>query len=423
MPWKKKWFGEQEPGSGKKTTKISLTAQEQDWIAKHPGIRVHNELDWPPFNYNRDGVPLGYSIDVMNLIAQKTGLEVKYITGPIWNDFLNMMKSGDLDVMLNVMKTPDRDQYLLFTPPYVENPNTILSRRDFRYENLSQLFGKTIAIPKGFFHEEILRRDYPRINLLIVNHTLDAMKAVSFGQADASLGEHAVFNYLLNEHMLTDLIVSAELKLSNDKYPRLSITTRKNLPVLASILSKGVKSISPQEKQALQVKWLQIARMPVSSPGPEQIRLSPAEETWLAGHKKIRLGIDPDWPPFEQTRPDGGYGGIASDYVARLNDGLKIHMEPLLGLAWTKVIDKARAGELDVIPCIARTPKREEFLVFTKPYIRFQSVIVTGQKAHFVNGLEDLSGRRVGVVHAYITHEKNCHRLSGYPSCHIQNRG
>ena len=386
--------------------RLTLTNEEQQFIKTHPKIRVHNEMNWPPFNYNLGGIPQGYSIDVMDLIAEKSGLEVEYISGPSWNDFINMMKNGDLDVMLNIVKTPERQQYLLYTPSYAETPNTILSRREVRYQNLRQLFGKTISIPKGFFHEEILRRDYPRVNLLMVESTFDSMKAVSFGKADAAVGRHAVFNYLLNEHMLTDLVISGELMIGDSEHDRLNIATRKALPLLAAILTKGIEAITMEERQALQVKWLNMARIPVSSPGIGHLTLSPSEKNWLENHGEIRLGVDSARPPFEQIRPDGSYGGMAADYVTLLNERLKINMKPVIGYTRSEVLDKTKKGKLDVIPCLASSPEREEFLVFTSPYLKFQFVIVTPRNAPFISGLTDLSGKNVGVIKGYMIHEK-----------------
>jgi hypothetical protein len=144
------------------TPSISLSAEELTWIADHPRIRVHNEMDWPPFNFAEAGEPKGFSIDMMNLLASKVGIKVDYITGPSWNDFIEMMKSGELDVMLNIVKTPEREKFLLYTPPYANNPNTILSHHDNLYRSINQLSGKTVAVPKGFFYEEILKRDFPR---------------------------------------------------------------------------------------------------------------------------------------------------------------------------------------------------------------------------------------------------------------------
>ncbi len=61
---------------------IDLTEAETAWIEEHPVIRVHNEMDWPPFNFNENGEPRGFSIDFMNLVADAVGLQVEYISGP-----------------------------------------------------------------------------------------------------------------------------------------------------------------------------------------------------------------------------------------------------------------------------------------------------------------------------------------------------
>jgi len=95
-----------------------LSQEEIAWIAANPVIRVHNEMDWPPYNFNVDGEPSGFSIDYMRLLAEQAGLEVEFISGPTWNEFLDMMRAGDLDVMLNIVDTPARREFLLYTDPY-----------------------------------------------------------------------------------------------------------------------------------------------------------------------------------------------------------------------------------------------------------------------------------------------------------------
>ncbi|MDO6748703.1 transporter substrate-binding domain-containing protein, partial [Gilvimarinus sp. 1_MG-2023] len=62
-----------------RTQVLQLDKEEKDFLAAHPVLRVHNEMDWPPFNFNEQGKPKGFSIDVMDLIAQKTGFRIEYI--------------------------------------------------------------------------------------------------------------------------------------------------------------------------------------------------------------------------------------------------------------------------------------------------------------------------------------------------------
>ena len=257
------WVGTPIPMlTGEGEAGVALSAREKKWIEENQNIRVHNESNWPPFNFFEDGRAKGFSIDYMNLLAQKTGLHIEYVSGPSWNAFLEMMKSGNLDVMLNIVRTPEREKYLLFTSPYANNPNTLLSRRDNQYHSLDELTGKTVAIPKGFFYEEILKRDYPEIKILSVLDMLESMKAVSFGEADAALGEMAVFNYLLAKHMMNNVGITGEVMVGDISLSDLNIATRKDLPVLASILRKGVAAITDEEIHLLKRKW--IRRLDVS---------------------------------------------------------------------------------------------------------------------------------------------------------------
>ncbi len=386
---------------------IVLTEEEKAWITTHPRIQVHNETDWPPFNFAEDGQPLGYSIDFMNLLAKKVGLSVEYVTGPSWNDFLEMMKAGDLDVMLNIVKTPEREKYLLYTPPYANNPNTILSRRDVPYDSLKQLFGKTVSVPKGFFYEEVLKRDYPQIEILALKDTVDTMKAVSFGKADAALGELAVFNHLMAHHMMTDLVVSGDVKVGDHELSLLNIATRKDLPVLASILVKGVKSIGFEERRTIQRKWLGETEPRV------EVDLTDAEKAWLAEHQTIRLGADGHYPPFEFIAEDETYTGMTFDYVRLVSKSLGIEMKVVPGLSWEENISGMKEKRLDILPTVIGTPERSEFMNFSRPHMKFPTVVFTRLDFPLIAGMDDLAGRRLALVNGYAVTE---HIETEYPA-------
>ncbi|MCK5418314.1 MAG: transporter substrate-binding domain-containing protein, partial [Desulfobacterales bacterium] len=140
---------------------------------------------------------------------------------------------------------------------------------------------------------------------------------------------------------------------------------------------------------------------------PQQISagLTEAEKAWLAEHKHVRLGVDPAWPPFEFFDITRVYSGIASDYVRYLNQKLNIEMVPVQDLSWSMVMDKARANEIDVLPCVLKTPARSKFLRFTKPYLSFPMVILTREDAPFISGVEDFEDNKVAVVRGYATQD------------------
>ena len=250
------WISFAEKKIEQSRPEIALTAEEQAWVKQHPVIRVHNEKDWPPFNYFEYDSPRGLSIDYMDQVAAKLGIEVEYVTGPSWNEFLEMVKRKELDVMLNIVKTDDRMQFLMFTEPYMKNPNVIVSSENNPYETIEALFGKTVAFPEGFFYEEVLTKSFPQIKHLPVEDTLASLKAVTFGQADAALGEAAVAKTLINKNLLSGLRISGEVNIGDPDLANLRIGVRDDWPLLHSALTKAMAAITPQEINQIRQKWL-----------------------------------------------------------------------------------------------------------------------------------------------------------------------
>ena len=78
---------------------------------------------------------------------------------------------------------------MLYTKPYALNPNSILSRRETPVMTIwSSCSARPCRLPKGFFYEEILNRDFPLIKLHLVKNVDESMRAVIFGKADAVRG-------------------------------------------------------------------------------------------------------------------------------------------------------------------------------------------------------------------------------------------
>ncbi|TCT20196.1 response regulator [Thiobaca trueperi] len=244
------------PTSSPSAAAIPLTASERDWLERHPVIRAQSEPDWPPFNFQESGEPRGLSIDYLNLLASKLGVRVAYQSGSDWSIFQRQIRDKQLDVMLNIVKTEDRQRYLLFTAPYATTPNVIVSRRDDPIMSLDELTGRRVAFPRGFFQEEILARHYPGIQRLPVDDALASLKAVAFGQADAALGRDAVLRYQIARHLLTSLRVTDEVELGDPDLGNLRIAVRDDWPLLHTALGKAMEQVTPAELNALQQKWL-----------------------------------------------------------------------------------------------------------------------------------------------------------------------
>ena len=227
------------PLAAAQSADLALTADELRWIEAHPVIRAHNEADYAPFNFTVDGEPRGFAIDYMNLVAAKAGLRVEYVTGPSWQEFMDMIRAEELDVMINVAPLPEREAFMHFTDVYFQSPSVVVQRvADESFSSLQDLARRRVAVVEGYYHQDYMGREVPAADLLLTEDNLAALFAVLDGRAEAMLGSSHV-TYLMSENSLTGLKVTLvtnapELKSTN------ALGVRSGAPILRDILQKSM---------------------------------------------------------------------------------------------------------------------------------------------------------------------------------------
>ena len=350
-----------------------LTNEEKDFLKKNHILKVSNELNWPPFNYNVDGKAMGYSVDYMNLVASKLGIRVDYISGHTWNNFLQMIKDDKIDVMLNISKTEDREKYLDFGLAYAKSIDTVFTRKnENNLKQLNDLNGKTLAVMKGFYEEDLLTKYYPRIKILFVNDSIEGLKKVAFNEADAFIDNFVVANYFIENNLITNIKPAFEIRDGRFNL-NMHLATNKNNTILKNIIQKSENEISKEELIELKRKWINTLHTENKN---SDIELNPEEENYLKKKEIITMCVDPDWEPFEKLDENNKHVGIAADIIKLVSSKLGTQIKVIPTKTWEESIEFSKAKKCDIMSFLNKTPQRDAWLNFTNILLTDPNMII-----------------------------------------------
>lgn len=239
-----------------KPAKLNFSAAERAWLQAHPVIRVGIDRDFAPYEWvDAKGNYLGLSAEYIALIEQRLGVKLDIVKDKAWAEILAMAQQGQLDMLSNANKTPEREQFLIFTEAYLNTPAIIIGNGNHGFiGTLDRLNGKQVTLEKGYFMQELLMHDHPEIQLVLAKDIHDALTMVSSNKADAYIGDAASANYAIKREGMLNLSFSGDTNYKS--YHRMAAT--KANPELASILAKALADIPQSEKDAIQNRWMSL---------------------------------------------------------------------------------------------------------------------------------------------------------------------
>ena len=134
--------------------------------------------------------------------------------------------------------------------------------------------------------------------------------------------------------------------------------------------------------------------------------LTKTEKIWLRQHPTLRIGVDPNYPPYSFIDPDGHYQGVAMDFIRLIGDHLGLNIEVVDGLDWPRILDGARNRSLDLVLTATNREDRKDYLAFSDIYIPTPLVIMARENDDKMDGPEDLDGQTVALVNRYASAEQ-----------------
>jgi ABC-type amino acid transport substrate-binding protein len=115
-------------------------------------LTVGAEMVLPPFDYYEDGEPTGFDIEFISAVADKLGLEPKWVKND-WSTIFTALAAGKFDMVLSAATvTQERLAVVDFTNPYFRTSLALMTVADERpdikdFDDLGE--GDVIGVQKG----------------------------------------------------------------------------------------------------------------------------------------------------------------------------------------------------------------------------------------------------------------------------------
>ncbi len=233
-----------------------FTRQQQEWIDNHT---VTVGIDsWSPIIFmNKRGEVDGISGEILRLIIERSGLQVRFVSKP-WTQMLQQLKAGEIDLLPGAYYTKERAEYGFYSDPYYKMKEYIFVReQNSKINGFEDLRGKKIALIKDYGTIPKIRENYPEIEIVFTETLEEAIDLVLEGRVSAYIGAQVtVLNYLY-ENVITGIKALPQSALPASG---LHLLTSRKSPMLHAILNKTYEQISQREINAIIAKWLHTNR-------------------------------------------------------------------------------------------------------------------------------------------------------------------
>lgn len=218
---------------------------------------VGSEEEFPPFSIGyTDDAADGFTVELWRAVADKSGLAYTIRVKP-FKTLLTDIKTGDVDVLINLAQSDERRQFVDFTIPHVTVSGGIFVRKstsDISSEH--DLSGKTVIVLNGDLAQNYAKEVSWGKRLILVDTAAEAFSLLASGKHDAIVisklaGEKTIKQLQLDNVKLLNANVGFEQKFS-------FAVAKGNSDLLAKI-NEGMALVKESgEYDAIYNKWFAI---------------------------------------------------------------------------------------------------------------------------------------------------------------------
>ena len=232
----------------------ALTHEEREWIARHRQVKVMINTTLAPLSFtDAQQQARGIALDLLERIGLRTGLQFQIVESESFEDMVEQVAQGKVDMIGAIGYGVHRAQRLRYTRPYMISPRVLVTRQNAPPLDAKQpLQGLRVALLRGSPLLDDLERQVVGLRTVEVENPLQLMEAVANGDADVAINSHVNAAYFINQAFSGRLKIAGLL---GDEPALATFAVSPALPQLQAILDKALLSIPPDELEQLVNRW------------------------------------------------------------------------------------------------------------------------------------------------------------------------
>ncbi len=235
---------------------LYLTQEERAWLKAHSdNLVLYFNRGLPPIEYiSKDGTFTGMASDIISLIEDRLGVSFIKIPSEVHQSPSAFFEKKTSALAPALVKTPDRDQHIHFTKPYLSVPCVLIVHQNYGgTKSLKEFTGQRIAVVSGLANQRLLSSMIDNhFDIVSVSNPVEGLAMVSAGQVDAMMENLIVASYYVEKTGISNLRVLCNLDYIFD----LRLGVNREYPLLFSAIVKVLDTTDKTRLDAIRSRWM-----------------------------------------------------------------------------------------------------------------------------------------------------------------------
>lgn len=196
-------------------------------IAAQPAVEqsaAKPELIWclqdlPPRQfYPANGEPYGPMVDFMQKLATQAGFRLTFTPPTPTSRCLKLMQQGEADLMVGLLKTPERSQFMHLWPVDTARPASLFTLKSAALlTSPTELSGRRVALVDAYSYPEEVRAELTKLQVQVVRAPTieEALALLLYQQADVLVGPYHLTLYAIGQNPRFQSIVAQQQQLAS----------------------------------------------------------------------------------------------------------------------------------------------------------------------------------------------------------------